>query len=150
MNFRNILNRIAGSMVILAIAAVSHAAPAQANTLRQVEQIGTMVGIIPPGCIGLTGLWQAQCYVQQNRAQRQMREIRERGDAMQMRANIQQRELVLRELTEACQLGDRWSCERVSRMEKPLDPRIIQIVQRLENACQRGDRESCRRLTDNR
>jgi len=112
------------SSLIAVLGMFAFAAPAQANVLRDIQDVGVAVGVIPLGCATSDIIWAARCHASNVQYRMRKRRMQEERQA-QVRPEVARPQTVRR---------------------APIDPRIIAMVRDLENRCRSGSQAACRQL----
>lgn len=134
--------------VLSALAAISMilaAMPAAASE-NDLLTIGRELGVIPYGCSYGNTVNRGACLT---REAARIIERHKHDDVRAAEADRRRAEnmaIAADELKTACSAGDRWSCQRVRKLQAANGGNSLPILRALSAACRAGDKPSCQRL----
>ncbi len=145
MNSINAIFKTALTAGLIVLAGLT-AAPANAQNIREVLNIGRILGVTNSYCGYGSNIDTAACLVRDRAERQRSSERRRRDEASQVRNQAEGLMNARAELMNACRAGDQWSCRRVATIDTQVNTRSLTVIRALDSACRAGDTESCKRL----
>ncbi len=128
------------------VIAILVSAPASAQPVNDLFELGRALGVVPYGCGYGTDISNAACVARTvNRHVAQI-DRKQRENAQRETARLVSMNNASAALAKACSAGDEWSCQRANQLLSHASDRRVEVAKALNEACRAGDYASCRRL----